>query len=347
MVPFFSSLFGADRPVKNTKILEIAEEVNIILPIKKKKTRLEAIQCLQKSFSNCNIQVSANKMNEIMKIVDIENLIIPSSIKDISFKSSTSNKVISPVDDKNEKYKSFISLFQRDLLGFVNNTYDKPLMRAFVPGGFGLSMLFEHRYNKKDKIRPGDLDITVSINDSLLSAKECKRYLINKCTEFVNNDDDPSNYKMSVIDFKENFNSILGMSRFTHIALTYKGDDLIDFVITDRKIDNTEIDKEVSNKCGLPIKKEIGYLFEYFKIIYMENVPGVDNYCYLKRNPVTGKFSCKGQKDIERVKLLCKYSKNILYQKYCKMVRKLNIENLKRMTKAERDEVFLELRQIL
>ena len=66
-------------------------------------------------------------------------------------------------------------------MGFVRKPNKKPLMRAFVPGGYGLRMLLEHRYNKTGVIKPGDLDITISINDSKLSQYECRTHLIDKC----------------------------------------------------------------------------------------------------------------------------------------------------------------------
>lgn len=79
----------------------------------------------------------------------------------------------------------------------------------------------------------------------------------------------------------------------------------------------------------------------------MENVPGVDHYCYLKRNPVTGKFSCKGVKDIDRVNVLCNLANSKKYEKYCNIVKKVDGEKLKKMSQQERDKVFLELRNII
>tara|TARA_Y100000389_G_C17398608_1_gene484014 strand:+ start:31 stop:480 length:450 start_codon:yes stop_codon:yes gene_type:complete len=149
------------------------------------------------------------------------------------------------------------------------------------------------------------------------------------------------------MNFPPDYNPLLKMRRFCLISLTYKSDEFVDLVVTDRDIPHTEIDTTVSEKCDLPIKKPDGYLFEYFQIIYMENVPGVDHYCYLKRNPVTGKFSCKGVKDIDRVNVLCNFAKSKKYEKYCNIVKQVDGEKLKKMSPQERDKVFLELRNII
>ena len=105
---------------------------------------------------------------------------------------------------------------------------------------------------------------------------------------------------------------------------------------------------ECSKKCKLPIKTDEEYFKEYFQIIYMENVPGIDHYCYLKRNPITGKFSCKGVKDIDRVRLLCDEStQSKKFKSTCDLFKSIQIDKLKSMTKEARDEVFLSLRDVI
>ena len=303
--------------------------------------------CIKDVFSKCNISVTQSELNDIMKIVKGKNVVIPTSVKEISFAESKE-----PVKDVVKKpaannFEEFARYFDEELMGFVRKPNKKPLMRAFVPGGYGLRMLLEHRYNKTGVIKPGDLDITISINDSKLSQYECRTHLIDKCKKFINSRHDSYNYRMTIMNFPPDYNPLLKMRRFCLISLTYKSDEFVDLVVTDRDIPHTEIDTTVSEKCDLPIKKPDGYLFEYFQIIYMENVPGVDHYCYLKRNPVTGKFSCKGVKDIDRVNVLCNFAKSKKYEKYCNIVKQVDGEKLKKMSPQERDKVFLELRNII
>ena len=109
------------------------------------------------------------------------------------------------------------------------------------------------------------------------------------------------------------------------------------------------MNKTCSNKCNLPIKNDDGYFKEFFQIIYMENVQGIDKYCYLKRNPVTGKFSCKGVKDIDRVKLLCGISKakSKQFDEYCKMIQQVDVNKLKKMSIIERDQLFVKIRNVI
>lgn len=303
--------------------------------------------CIKDVFSKCNISITQSELNDIMKIVKGKNVAIPSSVKEISFTQSKEPVKVSVKKPAANNFEEFARYFDEELMGFVRKPNKKPLMRAFVPGGYGLRMLLEHRYNKTGIIKPGDLDITISINDSKLSQSECRTYLIDKCKKFINSRHDSYNYRMTIMNFPPDYNPLLKMRRFCLISLTYKSDEFVDLVVTDRDIPHTEIDTTVSEKCDLPIKKPDGYLFEYFQIIYMENVPGVDHYCYLKRNPVTGKFSCKGVKDIDRVNVLCNLANSKKYEKYCNIVKKVDGEKLKKMSQQERDKVFLELRNII
>ena len=137
------------------------------------------------------------------------------------------------------------------------------------------------------------------------------------------------------------------MRRFYVISIYYKNDEFVDMCITDKEITPSMIHKSCSTKCSLPIKIIDEYLREYFQIIYMENVPGIDTYCYLKRNPVTGKFSCKGVKDIDRVNILCKHASTKNYSKYCELMNNISHLNLNTMKKDDRDKLFITLREII
>lgn len=322
------------------------ENVNVAAKPNVNKTSTDTETCIKDVFSKCNIKVSKTELDEIMKMIKGKSVAIPTSVQEITFnKSKTNNSIIK--DPPKNNFEEFARYFDKELMGFVRNPDKKPMMRAFVPGGYGLRMLFEHKYKKPGLLKPGDLDITISVNNSKFTSMECKLHLVDKCRRFINSRHDPQNYRMTVLNFPPTYNPLLRMRRFCLISLTYKDDEFVDLVVTDRAISHTEIDKSVSEKCDLPIKRPDGFFFEYFQIIYMENVPGVDHYCYLKRNPVTGKFSCKGVKDIDRVTLLCKLSDTKKYEKYCNIVKQVDGEKLKKMSKEQRDKVFVGLRDLI
>lgn len=323
------------------KIREVSK--NSVVPDANKNSETE--MCIKDVFSKCNLKLTHADIKDVMKLINGKNVVIPSSVKEYSFNKSTKSEQVKKPAVNN--FEEFARYFDEELMGFVRKPETKPLMRAFVPGGYGLRMLFEHKYKKTGLLKPGDLDITISVNDSKFTSMECKLHLIEKCKKFINSRVDPYNYKMTVINFPPDYNPLLKMRRFCLISLTYKNDEFVDLVVTDRAISHTEIDKSVSETCDLPIKKPDGFFFEYFQIIYMENVPGVDHYCYLKRNPVTGKFSCKGVKDIDRVTILCNLAESKKYERYCKIVKQVTGDKLKTMSKEQRDKVFLELRTMI
>jgi hypothetical protein len=327
--------------IKNIRKYKKEELFDLIHKIYSESTTpINEEECLRKTLTECKFKISKKKIESILKMIKGKSVIIPTQINDISFGDGR------VINTDVELFDDFINYFEEEFMSFIKNPEKKPLMKAFVPGGYGLNMLFEHKY-KEGKIKTSDLDITISINDTMLTATECKQHLLNKCKKFINSRKDPGNYHITEMNFQTHYNPLLKMRRFSLISILYKNEDFVDLVITDREIHLDEINKQVSLKCNLPIKKDEGYLFEYFQIIYMENVPGIDNYCYLKRNPVTGVFKCKGKRDIERVTMLCNLSKSKKYEEYCKIAKKINTSKLKRIGKIKRDALFLRLRSIL
>lgn len=307
-------------------------------------------KCVSDLLAKCDITSSKVK-SEIHQIIkNNHNIIIPTNIESIPVPLPENIPKPPPPSYETNNYIAFSDFFKNDFLSFINKPTSKPKLRAFVPGGYGLKMIFEHKYNDFTKIKTNDLDITVSINDTTLSDPiKAKDYLINKCSRFIKSRKDPNNFKIQVISLPTTYNPILKMRRFYVVSVLYKNDEFVDLAITDRQIHIDEMNVKLSNKCSLPIKKDEGYFHEYFQIIYMENVPGVDHYCYLKRNPITGKFSCKGVKDIERVKALCVVSntKTSKYFETCKLVQQVDKESLKKLTQSERDKVFVSLRDLI
>ena len=337
--------------IKNITKYKKQELYDLILSKSSEKTTIKndneiKIECIKKFLKECNI-TSNNVQQEIINLLakHNNNVVVPTSVKEISIKSP--NVSVHSDDNTKNNYVAFSEFFEEDLLGFVKYK-KKPNMRAFVPGGYGIKMLLEHNYNIHNKINTKDLDITISIHDAKFSVKKAFTYLLNKCKEFIQSRSDPENFKLETISLPTYYNPILKMRRFYVISIYYKKDEFVDLAITDKEILPSQMNVDCSKKCKLPIKTDEEYFKEYFQIIYMENVPGIDHYCYLKRNPVTGKFSCKGVKDIDRVRLLCdKSTQSKKFKSTCNLMKSVQIDKLKSMTKEDRDKVFLCLRDLV
>jgi hypothetical protein len=311
---------------------------------KEDKTK-EKEKCVTELLQKCNIHSSSVK-NDILNIIkNNDNIIVPISTHDVQLP-----KLVPIIDNSLEidNFKAFGSFFKKDLLGFIN-AKKKPTLRAFVAGGYGLKMLFEHQYGIYNEIKTDDIDITISINNTTSTVQSAFNLLMKRCEAFIKSRNDPHNFKIQVINLPTTYNPVLKLKRFHVISISYKKGEFVDLCITDKEINVDEMNKTCSNKCNLPIKNDDGYFKEFFQIIYMENVQGIDKYCYLKRNPVTGKFSCKGVKDIDRVKLLCGISKakSTQFDEYCKMIQQVDVNKLKKMSQMERDQLFINIRNVI
>ncbi len=247
---------------------------------------------------------------------------------------SKCKKIIS----KDDMYIQFKKFFRDDLLGC------NPDFRIVVSGGYGIKTILEDKHHIYNKIKTGDLDLTVGTQKPY----ECFKYLYKKVEKFVNYvTPQPSDFNISVLDLHHSLVPIFNYHRDFIIMIDYKGDEFIDIAITDMKITLNMIDRNLSIKVGLPIKTEEYYMKEFMTLVYMENVPNINDYVYYKRNPITGKFPTKGQKDIRNSKLMCNYVKKKRYTKYCKLLHDITIKKLSSTSKVKRDKYFKELKPIV
>lgn len=237
--------------------------------------------------------------------------------------------------------KSFIGELREELLGFLDMKH--PKYRVVTSGGYGLKTLVEHKYDLYGRVKTSDVDITVGArNIEGVFALWSKRV-----NAFISKQNRPEDFKVKVVNFGGESVPLLNYKRYYVIMISYKDADFVDIAITDMKITRDMLDVRVSKTSGLPVKKEEYYLQEFLTLIYMENVPGVNDYCYGKRNPVTGTDSLKGRKDIYRSKLLCKLKHHKRYLSYCRLLRNITIQKLKNMSTKERDEYFTYLKYIM
>lgn len=245
---------------------------------------------------------------------------------------------------KEQMYNKFKETFKDDLIGFIGK--DKPKFRVATSGGYGVKTTLEDKHGIYGKIITKDIDLTVSVYNSSMNAYECYQYLLNKVKQFIKDSGDAKNFKIEVLHMYNSFVPIFKYTRYYIIMIEYKKDEFIDLAITDMKITDSMIDIPLSQKVGLPIKTEEEYLKEFLTFVYMENVPGVNDQVYYKRNPIVGKLPAKGQKDILNSKLLCDKVKKATYKGYCKLLKEITIEKLKGMPKGVRDAYFKSLQTI-
>ena len=250
------------------------------------------------------------------------------------------------ISTQQKMFEKFKEHFKDDILGYILNQ-GIPKFRVITAGGYGMKTLLEEKYNLYDKVHTSDVDFTVSTWKSSMNAKECFNYWYEKINVFINMQKTPSDFDTKIIYFGHEHVPIMNYNRDYVIMVSYKKTDFVDIAITDFPITDSLVEKEVSINSGIPVKHEEDYLKEFLTLIYMENVPGVNKYCYLKRNPVTGELMCKGTKDIERSKILCDIQKTQKYKKYCQLLTPLTIEKLKKMPKEDRDNYFQTLKELI
>ncbi len=168
-----------------------------------------------------------------------------------------------------------------------------------VKGGFGLKKVMEIRYSKKDVIKTDDIDISVLFTKN--DEDEIKRYkdkLIKEFNDFAYSTGVP--YLFSYIEPR-----YIGEKELKWICqFSYAGREWVDIslVYSPKKV---EVDELVSKDVGLPVKTIVGYAKDYKEILREENIRGIDDRTYQKRNPKTGFLAMKGRKDIQRTKELC------------------------------------------
>jgi len=113
---------------------------------------------------------------------------------------------------------------------------------------------------------------------------------------------------------------------YSLFQINYKGRDIFDFAFTNE--DTSVIHKTYFNKTGIPVKQTKYYIFEMLSIISRESIPGLNIYARRGRNPINGTLKQKGEKDIKRLRQLCKIYKS----KYCRIITLL--KNYKKYSRA-------------
>ena len=241
----------------------------------------------------------------------------------------------------NSALADFKQMFCDDLLDSITNS--KSRYRAVVAGGYGLKTLLETKYDTYNKIKTGDLDITVTSFPSRRDLKKTFKYFVEKVMRFVHSQAKPTNFQVKLIDQANEYVPIFDYHKYAVIIITYKGNEFVDIAFTDMKISLDMIDKPSSLKAGIPLKTMDSYLYDLLTLIYLANVSDVYPYIYHKQNPINGVYFEKGIKNIERASLVCDVTKSKKYVQYCGLINRTSIDDLKKMTIEERDTFFRKL----
>lgn len=250
-----------------------------------------------------------------------------------------------PVEVMFEAFKQF---FREDLIGFLQEGGPKtPRFRVFTAGGYGLKTLLETKHAMHGKVSTTDMDFTVSTYRSSMTPEACYQHWTRRLLEFFQTQMDPSVFQVKSFNFGHAYTPILNYHRDYVISVTFQGGDFVDIAITNFKITNELMDRRASLTAGIPLKKEHGYLKEFLAMIYMENVPGVNDFAYKKRNPIHGDLSNKGEKDINRAQIICKIRDRHKYKKYCELLKSLTLKKLGEMPLDKRNMYFNDLKHII
>lgn len=298
-------------------------------------------QLIDKSvFDQKNISEIIDTEKEIIMKPDSAKVAIPP--KPLTILNFAPSPPKNPADIMHAKFKEY---FSDELLGFFGKT--KPRFRMITSGGYGFKQLVEIKHGMYGRVQTADMDLTVSTYESSMNPLSAYTHWMVKINKFIYSQPNPQDFKIKTINFNNEFVPIMHFHRYYVIMLMYKDEDFVDVAITNMKIHDYMIDIPTSLKAGIPIKNEEYYLKEFLSLIYMENVPGVNYYCYAKRNPVTGSYSCKGAKDIDRSKLICELEVQNKFSKYCELLRDITVAKLRSMSQYKRDKYFISLQELI
>lgn len=257
---------------------------------------------------------------------------------------------LQPVEHKTHTglmFQRFKAYFKEDLVGFLEKR-SKHKFRVVTSGGYGIKTLLETKHGLYDRVKTNDIDLTVSIYKCTMTSLECFQYWSKKLHDFFALQEHPSDFEVKVVNFNHAYVPVMNFHRDYVLMITYKGEEFVDVAITDQKLTFDMLDKKTSMQAGIPVKKEEAYLKEVLKLIYMETVPGVNEYSYAKRNPVTGMYTSKGIKDINRGKLLCQLvQQRKTYARYCELLQGVTIAKLNKMPIKKRDIYFKQLDKVV
>lgn len=324
--------------------------------IEKMKTQLKSESTPKTKLIIKKKIAEIDKANPVTKpFVDIKDpkKVLKVDVKKDKDKLSTPPKPhealnLQPVDHLHPKqvmFNKFKEYFRNELLGYFD--VKQPKFRVITAGGYGLKTLLETKHNIYGKVKTDDVDFTVSTWRSSMTPLECYQFWHQKLHTFFAQQEKPSDFTVKVINFGHSYVPVMNFHRDYVIMVSYKNDEFVDVAITNQRIKDEMIDKTTSLKAGIPVKVEDFYLKEFLSLLYMETVPGVNAFCYTKRNPITGIYSCKGAKDIDRSKLLCDVKKANRYAKYCQLIAEISVDKLKKMNQYQRDTYFKDLKEII
>lgn len=202
-------------------------------------------------------------------------------------------KIYSPT----EVFNDFKNTFHTELLGWLTNTNN---FRMILKGGQNFNILVKEKYNIDSPLKTMDYDFSISVKDPLNTFN----YFHDKLKIFVEKYKDDLTMKINDFGSKGKKVPYLNVTKYYTIFIFFRGGDFIDLSFNNERIYRKDVEKDISNKIGLPIQTLKATFKELSNLIYRQSVL-TNSFSYRKRNAFIGTSRQKGIKDLNRFQLLC------------------------------------------
>jgi hypothetical protein len=234
-----------------------------------------------------------------------------------------------------------------------------PRFVVVMKGGYNLKMLLEEKFKENVILLTSDLDFMVCpVCSSAPGGSETPKWGVERILSrmdkefraFVDlNEYTRSNFFYKPTILRGEKNELL----LAIMQIRFRGKDFADFslMVNDRH-GVKMVDKTLSKRIGLPIKKFAYAVMDTMEIILREVVPGLDPHTFHIRNPFFGERPEKGIRDLYRIRLACEAFRqhpniSVTHRKMiaeiCHYSPQLTYQNIKRVTTSgqKKDYDFL------
>lgn len=211
---------------------------------------------------------------------------------------------------------------RRDVLDFLTPHFKKsidnfskgrkPMEQCVVVGSFGLYALLVAGYpellaseNNSSLLQPADIDVRIVTNFE--NMRRVGGLWKSRLSQFVS--ERPEFELKSVIRSTSKMipDPEFSYSTAAYLQLSFRGEHVMDMVVTDEVLKSTQVNLKISRQIGMPVLRLREYLKSMMHAIHGANVPGVHPHLHDKRGLLAGPIAAaKGSRDIARAKLLCK-----------------------------------------
>jgi len=244
----------------------------------------------------------------------------------------------------------FLDTHRKDLLEVMQ---PDPRFRVLLKGGYNLRTLMEQQYNLTNQVFTSDIDLMVTNYKSTWTLQRTMNYWHRLLTRFIQKTS-PEEFSLETIKIDDPLSTLRMIYQ-----LKFMGNDFIDIGFMDNEpLRRSDINTEISNKTGLPVKTWSLALKELFQMIVWENLEEAGNpRAIQRRNPFTGTLPEKGIRDLYRARTACEIMKSLpmlvktkdqkMIQELCRHSSFLCFDKLKEWSQERRRAFFFQLKNIL